>query len=50
MCSDDGPSHTDATYSSYAQAFCENKAVLYHGTDAVAIAMALMIDKKADAA
>ena len=44
--------HTlDATLaSSYAQAFSENEAVFYHGTDAVVIAIALTINKKADAA
>ena len=51
MCSDDAPSHIDATsVSSYAQVFSENEAVFYHGTDAVVIAIALTINKKADAA
>ena len=53
MCSDDALSHTDATSVSsymYAQVFSENEAVFYHGTDAAVIAMALTINKKADAA
>ena len=50
MSSDDPPLNTEKISSSCAQAFCDKSSLyFYHGTDAVAIAMALMIDKKADA-
>ena len=47
MCCDDPPSHTEEILSS---SVLWKRDCFHHGTDVVAIAMALPIDKKADAA